>query len=323
MLPTSGKKLNKTAVVLIQLGTPESLTRASVADFIRAFLTDPRVIEMPTLVRHLLVRMIIVPFRSGKSLSRYRQIWDPVTGSPLLHHSLLLVDSLNRMADPDTDVSLAFQYGSPNLKTVLASLQKPEVRNIILIPMYPQPAPSTTGSVYAAVQRELSGWPVQPEIRWVAPFWDQPGYIDLLVNKISTHDPLKFDRVLFSYHGLPLKQSLSGYSNACTVMTSEIAARLGLPADRFRLAYQSRLGKGWTGPQSTEVIQSFLSGGARSLLVVAPSFTADCLETDWEIGIDFRNRFLSGGGEKFEWVHSLNSDTEWAGWLHQLIGQMD
>jgi protoporphyrin/coproporphyrin ferrochelatase len=311
----------KNVAVLIQLGTPETLTRKSVGNFIRSFLLDPRVIEMPSLFRHLLVRLIIVPFRAKKSLGRYQQIWDPVQGSPLLHHSRELTNKLAAKEIPGLEIRLAFQHGTPHLKTVLEDLQQQGVRNIILVPMYPQPAPSTTGSVYAAVQKELVGWPVQPEIRWISPLWDLPGYIDLLINKISRHHPAKYDRILFSYHGLPLKQSVSGYSAACESMTQQIARKLGLPVQSYRLAYQSRLGKGWVGPQSTEVMDAFLSEGVRSLLVVAPSFTADCLETDWEIGIDFRHRFLSGGGSTFEWVRSLNADDNWAEWLGGLISR--
>ena len=313
------RSAQKAAVLLIQLGTPDALTRPSVARFIRLFLLDPKVIELPAVLRKPLVSALIAPLRSGIALKRYRQIWDPETGSPLLHYTTALHQQLNDPSLGLPPVFAAFQYSSPSLEQQLEQIRIEGFNNLIIIPLYPQPAPSTTGSAISQTEKLLARWPVRPTVRWITPLWDRPGYVDLLARQITACSPLNFDRIIFSYHGLPLKQARQGYSEACSVMTEQLAGKLGLSTPRYVLAYQSRFGRGWTGPLTNQVIDEVLTEGARSLLVVAPSFTADCLETTWEIGIDFRKQFLDGGGERFEWVRSLNAEPGWVSWLAEVI----
>jgi ferrochelatase len=313
------KSNKKTVVLLIQLGTPESLSRRSVARFIRRFLNDPGVTGIPAILRKPLVSVVIAPLRSGIALERYRQIWDPQTGSPLLHYTSSLERSLNDRALGLPPVFAAYQYSPPSVELQLEQIKNKGFNDLIIIPLYPQPAPSTTGSAIAQAEKLLDLWTVRPFVRWITPLWDRPGYVDLLARQIAACNPLNFDKIIFSYHGLPLKQAVQGYSLACRVMTDQLARKLGISSTRYVMAYQSRFGRGWTGPLTNQVIDEVLAEGARSLLVVAPSFTADCLETTWEIGIDFKRRFLEGGGERFEWVRSFNAGSGWVDWLAEEI----
>ncbi len=311
--------MDKIAVVLLQLGTPESLSRRSVARFIRLFLNDPLVINMPGILRTPLVSLLIAPLRSGVALKRYRQSWDPEFGSPLLYHTAELANRLDREIGSGFHVIAAYQYSQPDLKHQLERLSRERFTSLILIPMYPQSAPSTTGSVRVQTERELAKWPVKPSITWITPLWNLPGYLELLANQISLYKPREYDCVIFSYHGLPLKQAKLGYAEACETMTAQLVNKLSIRENQYQMAYQSRFGRGWTAPMTDQVIDRILSEGARSLLIVAPSFTADCLETCWEIGISFRDRFLAGGGQKFEWVRSLNAEPAWVEWLSSII----
>ncbi len=329
-------KIMKTAVLLINLGTPDSPSTGNVRKYLTEFLNDPRVIDISAIGRFLLVNGIIVPFRSPKSAKLYRHIWTD-EGSPLLMHTKNLATKLQTALGDKFVVEFAMRYQNPGIKTVLEKLRQQKPSKIVIIPLYPQYASSSTGSTIEKLFDELKHWEVIPSISIISKFYDDENYIKAFVEEGAKHNMAEYDHVLFSYHGLPERHIKKGaahygsdycqlsdkccstinqsnqycYRANCYYTTREIAKQLNIPKEKYSVSFQSRLNNKWVKPFSDEVIKEKAKQGIKRMLVFSPAFVADCLETIYEIGTEYNEIFREHGGEKIEFVKSLNSNDTW------------
>lgn len=324
----------KTAILLLNLGTPDSPMKGDVRRYLTQFLNDERVIDIPWLSRTLLVNGVIVPFRAGNSSKLYKAIWDETTGSPLLKHSTDLAKKLQLAVGSDYTVELAMRYQNPSMESVLERMKKEGYHKIIVFPLFPQYASSSTGSALQRFMEIVSKWWVIPELKIISQYYDNADYIDCIVNRGKQHDLSAYDHIIFSYHGLPERQVDKVYNDgylckdhhcedgltdenyycykaACYQTTKDVAAKLRIPADKYTLSFQSRLDDKWLKPFSDKVVEDLAKKGMKKLLVFSPAFTADCLETVYEIGTEYQEIFHQHGGEKIQLVESLNSGDDW------------
>lgn len=324
----------KKAILLLQLGTPDSPKKSDVRKYLTQFLNDPRVIDIPWLSRTLLVNGIIVPFRAGNSTRLYKAIWDEKTGSPLLMHSEQLAEKLQKAVGGEYKVELAMRYQNPSMESVLERMRKEGYHQITVFPLYPQYASSSTGTALQLFMEIVSKWWVIPEIKIISQYYDNENYINCLVNRAKKHDFSKYDHIIFSYHGLPERQVDKVYTDGslckdhncetelteenyycykagCYQTTKAVVDKLNLPQDKYTISFQSRLDDKWLKPYSDKVVEDLAKKGAKNVLVFSPAFTADCLETIYEIGTEYQEIFHKNGGEKIQLVESLNSGDDW------------
>src|SRR5690606_38813256 len=315
---------DKTAVLLVNLGTPDSPSARDVRSYLSQFLNDPRVIDIPYLARKILVNLIIVPFRAPKSAKVYQQLWTD-EGSPLLGHSQKAQQLLQQALGEQYSVYLAMRYKNPSIPDVLEEIRKRNHSKIVVLPMFPQYASATTGSVHEEVMRIVRTWWVIPEVKFVSQYFDHPNFIKAFVDRGRQHDIGSYDHVLFSYHGLPERQveKVHGgpcakyrceeeinddnrlcYRATCYATTRLLATQLGIPKERYTVTFQSRLDKNWLMPFSDDVVVECARKGIKRLLVFSPAFTADCLETLIEIGVEYQELFHQHGGERIQLVES-------------------
>lgn len=328
----------KTAYILSNLGTPAENTDASVGEFLKEFLYDPAVIPLHPVVRYPLVHWFIVPRRSKQSAAKYRKIWLE-EGSPLMVWSVKLRDAVQASL-PGSGVFLGMRYGKPSLSDAIDQAMAGDAARLMLVPLYPQFADATSGSTtsyFRALAKEkgftgkISVFPAFPK----APFFVKP-----LAETIRAH-LRPTSHLLLSFHGLPEKQlngrhcrpdysccersiaeNVSCYRSHCLATAQETARLLGLRHDQWTLGFQSRFGRNkWIGPHSEDFFRDFPSQGKRDLVVAAPSFVADCLETNEELGIQARETFLHAGGERFELVPCLNGNPEFARGLAEALAK--
>jgi len=331
---------NKTGVLLINLGTPDSPSTADVRSYLFQFLNDPRVIDLPWLLRKILVNLIIVPFRAPKSAKLYQQLWTE-NGSPLLYYSNKVSQLLDDELGQDYNVHLAMRYKSPGIPDVLAEMKKLNYSRIVVLPMFPQYASASTGSALEMVMTEIGKWWAIPELKIISQYYDHPDFIDAIVDRASKYDPGDYDHVLFSYHGLPMRhvdkvyeeglcedrdceheittENQYCYKASCFATTRLLAEKLGLAEDDYTVCFQSRLDKNWLEPFSDKVVETLAKQGAKKLLVFSPAFTADCLETVIEIGDEYQQIFTQNGGENVQLVESLNDHPLWVSCLKKLV----
>ncbi|WP_296701967.1 ferrochelatase [Algoriphagus sp.] len=336
-------KTGKTGVLLVNLGTPDSTATGDVRKYLREFLMDGRVIDFPAFPRWLLVNLIIAPFRSPKSAAEYRKLWTD-RGSPLLFHTEDLKAKLVKKLDSGNYVvAMGMRYQSPSIESALKELMKAKVKKIIVIPLFPQYASATNGSVIDKVMEIARGWQIIPEITFVSNFIDHPLFLkawkELGQEMMEKQD---YDRYLFSYHGLPERQIRKGsvdnycqlgaccnkygpsnqfcYRAQCFQTTRFISEQLGLPEEKVLTCFQSRLGKDpWIQPYTEDMIKKLSSEGVKKVLVFSPAFVADCLETTVEVGQEYKEQFEEQGGEHWDLVPSLNSRDTWVDCLVDLV----
>lgn len=331
----------KTAVLLVNLGSPDSPAPKDVYRYLTEFLNDPRVIDINWLGRKILVNGIIVPFRHRKSAAVYKKLWTE-NGSPLIHSGRQVQKLLQEKFDRDeTRVFLAMRYQNPSIASALESIRDWEPHDMVVIPMFPQYASASTGSVIEKVMDEMKSWWTFPNVRFVTQFYDHPLFIKGFVERGREHNWKEYDHVLFSYHGLPERQldkiykdnkcrnhsceheindeNKLCYKATCYATTRSIVEQLGIPEDKYTVCFQSRLGKGWIEPFSDEVIEELGKQGAKKLLVFSPAFVADCLETTIEIGDEYQELFEENGGEHVQLVSSLNESQTWVDCLEDLV----
>ncbi|MGZ3904377.1 MAG: ferrochelatase [Bacteroidia bacterium] len=334
----------KTAVLLVNLGTPDNPSTPAVRKYLGEFLNDRRVIDISAIGRFFLVNFLIVPFRSSKSAKLYKHIWSD-KGSPLLYHSVALKEKMQARLGKDYYVELAMRYQTPSIKHALENIRKQKPRKIVVVPLYPQYASSSTGSTLERVFDEMKGWEVIPEVHVTSNFHDNEEIVNCYVEEAKKFDLNNYDHILFSYHGLPerqIKKASAHYGDnscfmgtCCEVSTEKnqycyrancfkttqlIAQKLNLPKDRYTICFQSRLGRSeWIKPYTDHVLKDRAKLGNKKLLVLSPAFVADCLETIHEIGTEYNEAFQSYGGEKVELVPSLNSNDNWVDALASFI----
>lgn len=317
--PTSST--SKTAIVLCNLGTPDSPSTGAVRRYLREFLSDRRVVDIPALIWLPILYAAILPFRAPASAQKYQSIWS-AEGSPLLawtrKQALLLRGWLGEQQH-NIHVTHAMRYGSPNLRHVLDKLaEQAQFDRILILPAYPQYATSTTASLEDHANNWLRQRPrdTQPHLQIVKRYADDPGYIDAMVEHIRYQwmTQGRGEKLLMSFHGIPLRSVQMGdpYQQECETTARLLAQRLGIADGQWQLSYQSRFGKArWLEPSTVAVLKQWAQTGVRSVDVFCPGFTADCLETLEEINMEAREVFLESGGEQFNYIPCLNDHSKW------------
>ncbi len=331
----------KKGVLIVNLGTPRSHRPLDVFRYLNEFLTDPRVIDIPWFKRQLLVRGVIVPSRYRQSAEQYRHVWTE-KGSPLLFHGQTVQEKLQHVLGPDFKVVLAMRYQFPSIPEALEKLKQEEVDEIVILPLFPQYASATTGSVHQKIMQVLQNWQVIPKLVFINHFFDHPLFIEAFCNRAQQYSLSSYDHVVFSFHGLPERQirkadpsgkCLSAqccqescqrhrfcYKAQCYATAHAIARRLSITSKDYTVCFQSRLGKEpWIQPYLSDVLDQCARQGYKKLLVFSPSFVCDCLETTCEITYEYGSKFKEMGGEELQLVEGLNSHPAWIEALRSLV----
>jgi len=340
--------MSQPAVLLLNLGSPDSTSIPDVRRYLREFLWDERVLDTPAPLRWFVLNAFILPFRPKRTAAAYARVWTPA-GSPLVATSRRVREKVqaglgDSSDSPGATVALAMRYGEPAIQRVVAELKNARPSRVLVIPLYPHYAMSSyeTAAVLAAQElaAQLPGVPVDT----FPPFFDDPAYLDALAESARPLLEPAFDRVLFSYHGLPFRHLQKSdpsrahclsrpdccdgchpahatcYRHQCLRATDLVAARLGLPREKYEVSFQSRLGRDpWLTPFTDHRLTALPAEGVKRLVVLCPSFVSDCLETLEEIAIEGRESFLHAGGESFTLVPCLNEHPAWIAFLRDKI----
>jgi ferrochelatase len=336
--------MSKKGILLVNLGTPDSPSTSDVRKYLNEFLMDARVIDINPVSRALLVKGIIAPFRSPKSAKLYQAIWDPQTGSPLLHYSIIQRQLLQQQLGDDYQVELAMRYQSPSIESALARLKENLVESIQVIALFPQYASASSGSVFDKVMDIVRTWQTIPPISFINSFHDNALMIETFADNAKKYDPQSYDHILFSFHGLPQRQLMKcdhtgGYclkvDHCCDTLNDTnkfcysaqshdtaklIAQKLNIPKEKYTICFQSRLGSDpWVQPYTSEVIKKLAAEGKKRLLVFCPAFVSDCLETVYEVSVEYHEEFKAAGGEHVQLVESLNDSPKWIQALKEMV----
>jgi protoporphyrin/coproporphyrin ferrochelatase len=308
----------KTAVLLVNLGTPDAPTAAALRRYLAEFLSDPRVVEIPRLLWWPILHGIILRTRPARSAAKYASVWLP-EGSPLAvwtaRQGSLLADLLQARGH-QVVVRHAMRYGQPAVAATLDALRAEGVTRVLVLPLYPQYAAATTASVSDAVL----AWAVtarrMPELRFVGEYHDHPGYIDALAGQVTEHwrEHGRGERLVLSFHGVPHRSLLLGdpYHCQCLKTARLLAERLALPPMQLLVTFQSRFGKArWLEPYTEPTLRELAASGVKSVDVMCPGFAADCLETLEEISQEARDAYLEAGGTRFSYIPCLNDRADW------------
>ncbi|MGK5086933.1 ferrochelatase [Bdellovibrionota bacterium FG-2] len=336
----------KKGVLLVNVGTPDAPTSREVRRYLAEFLMDGNVVDIPVVWRWLLVHGIILRTRPKQSAHAYSLIWSE-RGSPLLYHAQDLAAKVQALLGEQFAVEVGMGIGNPSLASALDALQRKGVEEVRVIPLFPQFAQATTGSVHQAIARVMKTKKFEGKLQWDFKwnFYNDPGFIEASAQEFRRATAgVVFDHLLLSFHGLPERQILrehpkvclkegccqslgshirSCYRAQCFATAGALTQVLGMAEDKVSVSFQSRVGRAkWLGPATHAVLQQLPGKGVRRLAVMCPSFTTDCLETLEEIGMRGREIFLSAGGEEFRLVPCLNSSDIWAqtigGWAKQV-----
>ncbi len=331
--------MSKRAVLLVNLGSPDSPSVADVRRYLREFLGDERVLDLPAPLRWLLLEGVILPIRIKKSAHAYASVWTP-EGSPLMVTSRKVREKLSAVVGPDVPIYLAMRYGNPSIAEVIAQVVDDGITELLLIPQYPHYAMSSWETVVVRVNEEVRRQAPSLRVTCLQPFYQDEDYIDALFAVTAPYLDLPHDHVLFSYHGVPVRHlrkagcthGLSAhvvdccpsgspeharcYRSQVLATTRALAARAGLAADQYSVSFQSRLaGEPWCQPFTDAELARLPGSGAKRLLVICPAFVADCLETIEEIAGEGKEVFLAAGGVSFQLIPCLNDQTPYLDFL--------
>lgn len=314
------------AILLLNLGTPDAPTAPAVRRYLAEFLGDPRVVELPRLLWLPILHGIILNTRPAKSAAKYATIWTP-EGSPLKLHTerqaKLLKGLLGERGSKDLIIDWAMRYQNPSIPAVLDRLVAAGATRIVILPLYPQYAGSTTASTEDAVDAWLARQKQPPAIRWVKDYPTDPGYIGALAASIREHWQAhgRGEMLVMSFHGIPQRSVDRGdpYAGQCQATAQALAAALGLSPDQWMATFQSRFGAAkWLQPYTQPTLEELARDGLRRADVICPGFPADCLETLEEISMECREAFLHAGGETFHYIPCLNERPDWIAALADL-----
>jgi ferrochelatase len=311
-----------TAVLLTNLGTPDRLELAAVKRFLREFLSDPLVVRLPRPFWLPLLHGVILPLRSPKTLEAYSRVWTP-QGSPLLAIASRQREALQGKLAQAARVELAMRYGNPSFESVLRTLHDAGVERLVVLPLYPQYSVTTTATSYKHLKRTLNGLEFDPAIEFIGYYPDHPAYIEALAASVREQWRERGPRhLLMSFHGLPQANIDRGdpYQAQCEKSASLLASALGLDSPDWSISYQSRFGRQvWIQPYTSDVLHDLAARGVRSVDVICPGFSADCLETLDEIEVEYRKEFLALGGEEFCYIPSLNDRDDHIEMMRRLV----
>lgn len=336
-------KKEKKGILLVNLGTPNSPETADVRTYLREFLMDGRVIDVNVIPRFILVKGIIAPFRGPKSAKTYKEIWRE-DGSPLMVHSVKSAELLQEKLGEEYKVVLAMRYQQPSIEQALKVFYDERIYDISVIPLFPQYASATNSSVNQKVMEIVSKWQIIPKISFLNSFHDHPKLIEAFAARGLEHTISDYDHVLFSFHGLPQRQMKKSdpsgqhcikvkdcclqktennkycYSAQCHQTAILIAEKLNIPKENYTICFQSRLGNDpWIQPYTSKTIKQLAEQGKKKLLVFCPAFVSDCLETVYEVSMEYDEEFKEAGGEKVQLVTGLNGHPLWIDTLVELV----
>ena len=328
------------AVLLVNLGSPDSTSVADVRRYLREFLSDDRVIDAPKLIQQFVLNCFILPSRPKKSAEAYASIWTD-EGSPLIVTSKKLQTLLQERFD-DVHIELAMRYGNPSIPNAIANLKNQGVKKLFVIPLYPHYAMSSYETVVVRVQEEIARNAPKIKAATLQPFYQDIEYIDALYDSAKKYLDENYDLLLFSYHGIPVRhltkadsskahcQVVSDCCRVCspvhstcykaqTIATSEaFVKRAGIPADKYAISFQSRLGREpWLEPYTDETLKGLPAKGIKRLAIITPAFVSDCLETLEEIAVEGKEIFMEAGGESFTAIPCLNENRQWISFLER------
>ncbi|MDO7085506.1 ferrochelatase [Pseudocolwellia sp. AS88] len=309
------KKAN-VGVLITNLGTPEAPTSAGLRNFLREFLSDPRVVEIPRVVWMIILHGIILRVRPKKSAALYKSVWTD-EGSPLMviskQQEVKIRQSLTEKYGDDVTLALAMRYGEPTIEKALNSFQESGVNDIVILPLYPQYSGPTTASTFDAVVKTIQKWRWIPSLRFISGYHDNPKYVKALAHSVTQHIEQhgKPDKLVLSYHGMPklfLEQG-DPYYCFCSMTTRLVTEELGFDKDDFEMTFQSRFGKAkWLKPYTDVTLEKLAQDGHKHIAIISPAFSADCLETLEELEHENRAVFMDAGGETYHYIPALNDD---------------
>lgn len=309
------EQVPRVGVLLTNLGTPDAPEKGAVRRYLKQFLSDPRVIETPRLLWWLILNGVILNIRPSRSAAAYRGVWTD-RGSPLMWHTQTQAEALqqhmNSKYGQQVTVRFAMRYGNPAIAEVLQEMLAGGVRKLLVLPLYPQYSATTTASTFDAIAADFTQRRWLPELRFVTHYHDNPAYIAALADSIKQYraEHGGADKLVFSYHGVPQSYLDNGdpYHCECLKTTRLVTAALGLEENEFITTFQSRVGlQQWLKPYTDETLKSFPQEGIKSVQVICPGFSSDCLETLEEIEVENRGYFMAAGGEQYAYIPCLNS----------------
>lgn len=320
--------MRKIGILLTNTGTPDAPTKRSVKKYLREFLSDKRIVKLPRLFWLPLLYFIILPFRSGKSARLYKEIWLE-DDSPIRSYCKNLAEKIQSHfieSEVKVFVEVGMNYGNPSMKQALDNLREQNIDKLLVLPLFPQYSNSTTASSFDRVTNVLRNWPSLPEIIHNYDYAEHPGYIQALADSINkfwqTHG--KSEHLLISFHGLPKRFILAGdpYDKRCEKTAELLAKDLALTHDKWTLCYQSQFGYDkWLQPSTQKLLEDFPAKGIKTLDVVCPGFSMDCLETLEEIANTGKKDFIASGGTNLRLIPCLNDDTQHVELLVDLISE--
>jgi ferrochelatase len=313
----------KTAVILTNLGTPADNTRPAVKKFLKQFLSDTRVVEIPAIIWWFILHLFILPFRSSTALKAYHQIWTD-EGSPLYSISRKQQQGLQKKLGDAVRVELMMRYGEPSFKNVLQSLLEQDYRHLIVLPLYPQNSATTTATTFDHIAQVFKKIRALPELTFISGYHGDPGYINALAASIQEHWKAQQRQrfLLMSFHGLPQRNIDRGdpYYDQCRGSAHLLATILGLSSNQWGMSFQSRFGKQeWSRPYTVQTLEQKAKNGLKEIDVVCPGFSADCLETLEEIQLQNRDVFLEHGGKEYFYIPCLNDRDDHIDMMAQLV----
>lgn len=327
--PHEGRFNNKTGILVTNLGSPDAPTAKALRVYLREFLSDPRIVEIPRLIWMCILHGIILRVRPSKSAKAYQSIWTEA-GSPLIEISKQQADKLKAVLEQhghDVEVELAMRYGNPSIQSGLEALREKGITRIIVFPLYPQYSSPTTGSTFDAVSRVLRTWRWVPELHFVNGYHTHPQYIDALASSVK--EDLEKNgtpqKLIFSYHGMPKLFLENGdpYFCLCHQTTRLVIEKLSLDKDLVMTTFQSRFGKAeWLKPYTDATLESLPEQGIKDIAILSPAFSADCLETLEELEDENREVFEEAGGEKYRYIAALNDRDDHINALYEVIKPM-
>ncbi len=314
----------KTGILISNLGSPEAPTAKALRPYLREFLSDKRVVEIPAAVWKIILYGIILPFRSPKSAELYQHIWTE-QGSPLTHSTQQLTQKLaEKFSDMPVVFSLGMRYGKPSIASALMELKQKQINKLIVLPLYPQYASATIGSTIQKVNEIINRWRWVPEYHAIAGYYDSPEYIHALSASIQKfwQQNGRSEKLLFSFHGIPKRAFLAGdpYFCHCHKTARLVASELKLADNEWQMVFQSRFGKAeWLQPYCDKTLIALATQGIKNVDVICPGFAVDCLETLEEIAQTYAELFRAHGGEKLNYIPALNDSSEQVKLLAKII----
>jgi len=325
----SHQQHDKIGILITNLGTPDAPKKTELKRYLREFLSDPRVVEIPRLLWWMILNFVILNIRPRRSAKAYSTVWTE-RGSPLLFNTQDQADALRKKLHEKhgeaITVEFAMRYGSPSVDSVIEKMLKGGVRKLLVLPLYPQYCASTTASTFDAVATSLATKRLIPELRFINHYHDFPEYIQAVADKIRQHWAVngRADKLIFTYHGIPKRYLLNGdpYHCECYKTSRLLAENLGLTADEYMVTFQSRFGREeWLQPYTDKTLMALPEQGIKSVQLVCPGFSSDCLETIEEIGIENHEYFIEAGGDRYEYIPALNAESSHIDMMANLLEQ--